>query len=132
MIPAPTFCTCPPLTTGVGNRIARTERWEHQRTCPVRHPLTTADRIASDRANRGLPRTDPRDVLIALAISAGYSFTQMVEQLRSGMGDERTDLPGGGERVAINRGRLRAALGDDGKPCEPGGETLLDRAMRDA
>lgn len=26
----------------------------------------------------------------------------------------------------------RAAPGDDGQPCEPGGETLLDQAMRDA
>lgn len=29
-------------------------------------------------------------------------------------------------------GELRASSDDDGAPCEPGGETLLDRAMRDA
>lgn len=86
-------------------------------------------RIAADRAARGLPRTSPRDVLLALAIQAGYTFTEMGAQLRSGIGDERPDLPGGSERVALN---LRASHHDDGQPCEPGGETLLDRAMRDA
>lgn len=29
-------------------------------------------------------------------------------------------------------GELRAAPSDTAQPCEPGGETLLDRAMRDA
>lgn len=51
MQPAPTFCTCPPLTTGAGSPIARTERWEHQRTCPVRHPLD-ADQLPIARLAR--------------------------------------------------------------------------------
>lgn len=79
--------------------------------------MTTAERITTDRASRGLPAPDARGVLLSLAISAGYTFTQIVEQWRSGRGDERTDLPGGHERWLINN---------------PDGETLIERAMRDA
>lgn len=88
MQPAPTFCTCPPLATGAGSPIARTEPWEHQRTCPVRHPLDLG------------PFTTPSGELD----TADLGFAMSV----------------------------RASLADDAQPCEPGGETLLDRVMRDA
>lgn len=45
---------------------------------------TAADRINADLLARGLPAADTRRILIYLAIQAGYTFTQIAEQLRSG------------------------------------------------
>jgi hypothetical protein len=49
MIPAPTFCACPPRE-GAGRR---TETWEHARTCPVRNPLDPMMRCATCGAANG-------------------------------------------------------------------------------
>lgn len=64
--------------------------------------MTIEETITQQRAERGLSRTDARDILCELAIDAGYTFTQIAEQWRSGRGDERTDLPGGPERWLVN------------------------------
>lgn len=48
--------------------------------------MTTADRITADQLRRGLPAPDARRILICLAIEAGYTFTQIAAQLRSGEG----------------------------------------------
>lgn len=84
--------------------------------------MNTEQTITADRLARGLDAPGPRRILITLAIRAGYDFVQISQQLRSGIGDERADLPGGGERVALNRG--------DRELAGPGSETLDEYRRR--
>lgn len=56
MIPAPTFCTCPPLTTGAGTPIPRTESWQHRANCPGRFPLDLTEPLAGPGSESMLDR----------------------------------------------------------------------------
>jgi hypothetical protein len=49
--------------------------------------------VIDQRLGAGFTRIPgARDYLVSLAIDAGYSFTQIAELLRSGRGDERSEL----------------------------------------
>jgi hypothetical protein len=67
------------------------------------------------------------------AARLGFAPTTSLDDYRAAKRDEAD-----AKRRAYNalsvmfRDALRASPTDDGQPCQPGGETLLDRAMRDA
>lgn len=75
------------MTTNDRDRTAEIVEQAVRSAHPGAASSATADRIAAERATRGMLETGPRRVLINLAVEAGYTFTQIAEQLRSGRGD---------------------------------------------